>query len=368
VKVGIDATSLNEQRTGTVTYVAEILDCWNRDKTIVHQFLVFVTAQNQHHFERLKLDTRFTLLRAPSSRVLRLLWQQTAMIWHLTAQKVSVHWGTTFVLPWWSPCPCVVTVHDMTFDLFAQAHERIKRLYFPRMIRLAVKRAQVVLAVSNNTAQDLARLIPPSATKTVVTLLAASMTGKRSLASTPIEPPFVLSVGTLEPRKNIPRLIQAWQQLTVEQKQNHRLLLVGAIGWLVEGVQASVKEDPSVLFAGHLGDDDLQACLQAATAFVYPSLYEGFGLPILEAMSHGIPVLTSQASSTSEVAGDAALLVDPYSVDEIGHGIARLIADPLLRAYLADVGQRRAATFSWSRAADQTLQALKKAAAAASGG
>jgi glycosyltransferase involved in cell wall biosynthesis len=363
VKIGIDATSLNQHRTGTVTYVTEILDCWNRDKTIAHQFLLFVTAKNQHHFERLELDARFTLVRAPTSRMLRLLWQQTAMVWHLSAQKVSVHWGATFVLPWWSPCPCVVTVHDMTFDLFAQAHERIKRLYFPRMIRLAVQRARTVIAISNNTAHDLARLIPPSANKTEVTLLAASTPGKRSLASTPIEPPFVLSVGTLEPRKNIPRLIQAWQQLTAEQKQNHRLLLVGAIGWLVEDVQASVKDDPSVVLAGHLGDDELQACLQAATAFVYPSLYEGFGLPILEAMLHGLPVLTSRSSATGEIAGDAALLIDPYSVDEIGHGIAQLIADPLLRTDLADAGQRRAATFSWSRAANQTLQVLQKAAA-----
>lgn len=367
--ISIDATALNAQRTGTVTYVTEILNCINRDPSLEYRFLVFVTAANRHHFDELKLDQRFTVVLAPAGRLARLIWQQTAMIWHLWRKRVAVHWGPTFVLPWLTPCPCVVTVHDMTFELFPQAHERIKRLYFPLMIRMAVMRANHVLAISNNTAQDLARLIPASRVKTRVTPLGASVPAAvpTSLPAspvsvpTPIEPPFILSVGTIEPRKNLPRLVQAWQQLSDTERCAHQLLVVGATGWLVDDLQAQVGEDASVVFAGHVPDAQLNACLQAATAFVYPSLYEGFGLPVLEAMASGVPVLTSGVSATLEVAGDAALLVDPESVDEIRAGLARLLSDTQLRAQLIEAGRARVMQFSWQETTKRTMAALEDA-------
>jgi glycosyltransferase involved in cell wall biosynthesis len=362
--IGIDATALNAQRTGTVTYVVEIVKRFNLDKTLSASFVVFVTVKNRHHFERLSLDERFTLVQAPTGRIARAIWQQTALIWQLWRRRVSVHWGPTFVLPCYAPCPCVVTVHDMTFDLCPQAHERIKRIYFPFMIRRAVARAHTVLAVSEHTAQDLARLIPKSKAKTRVTLLAASQLAQRSdlpTADLPIIAPFVLTVGTLEPRKNIPRLIAAWQQLEPAVRGAHRLLVVGAMGWLLEDLQASLSDDPSIVFAGHLPDDQLQACLQVASAFAYPSLYEGFGLPVLEAMAAAVPVMTSNVGATLEVAGVAALLVNPTSVDEISHGLARLLSEPELCQALAAAGKARARQFSWEATARQTFLVMEEA-------
>jgi len=376
--ISIDATALNAQRTGTVTYLIEILRHINADESFDYHFIVFVTMNNQHHFEALELDHRFELSIAPAGKLGRLVWQQTAMIWKIWRKKVAAHWGPTFVLPWYSPCPCVVTVHDMTFELYPQAHERLKRLYFPVMIRLAVSRARTVLAVSFNTAKDLARLIPACQSKTRVTRLAATtfIEGKvraqapeKPLSQSPtlpfVQPPFILSVGTIEPRKNLPRLVAAWQRLSDDERQGHRLLIVGAAGWLVHDWQTTVEQDDSVVFAGHLSDQQLQASLQGATAFVYPSLYEGFGLPVLEAMACGVPVLTSRVGATLEVAGTAALLVDPQSVDEIRAALANLLTDGSLRARLAQAGLARAAQFSWQETTALTMAAIEEAIASA---
>lgn len=382
--ISIDATALNIQRTGTVTYVIEILRCFNHDQSLEYRFVVFVTPSNRHHFDELVLDQRFTLILAPKGKFNRLLWQQTSMVWHLWRQQIGLHWGPTFVLPWYAPCPCIVTVHDMTFELFPLAHERLKRLYFPAMTRLAVARAKTVLAVSCNTANDLSRLIPASRPKTRVTRLAAAMPHLTEMPTAttntlptetptqppielpielpiepPIRPPFILSVGTIEPRKNLPRLVAAWQQLSESERHGHRLLIVGATGWLVDDWRSAASQDKSVVFAGHLSDQQLAASLRVATAFAYPSLYEGFGLPVLEAMAHGVPVLTSRVSATLEIAGDAALLVDPESVDDIRAAIVSLLTDADLRERLVMAGKARAAQFSWQRTATQTMAAIE---------
>lgn len=383
--VSIDATALHALRTGTVTYVTEIVKRFNQIETInpasTHQypssaqnpsidrvtgFVLFVTARNRHHFDNLNLDHRFSIVQAPAGRVMRTLWQQVGLVWQLWRRRVSVHWGPTFILPWYAPCPCVVTVHDMTFDLYPEAHERLKRFYFPFMIRRAVARARTVLAVSKHTASDLAHLIPTSASKTEITLLAASEPSShvRVSQALPFEPPFLLSVGTREPRKNLPRLLAAWQQLDPVMRGKHRLVVAGAMGWLLDDLEASLSDDPSIILAGHLPDEQLQACLQAAKAFVYPSLYEGFGLPVLEAMAAGVPVLTSRVGATLEVAGHAALLVDPASVSDIRDAMAQLLSDDALCQRLARAGKARAQDFSWETTARLTLSAIAGAGAA----
>lgn len=167
-------------------------------------------------------------------------------------------------------------------------------------------------------------------------------------------------MGTNEPRKNLPRLVAAWQQLSGSERRGHCLLIVGATGWLVDDWRAAASQDKSVVFAGHLSDQQLAASFRAATAFAYPSLYEGFGLPVLEAMAHGVPVLTSRVSAMIEVASDAALLVDPQSVDEIRAALVSLLTDADLRARLVIAGKARAAQFSWQQTATQTILAVEE--------
>ena len=370
MKISIDATGIRPHKTGTVTYLVEILRECNADKSLEHTFIIFCATATRHHFDELELDSRFQLKTAPKRKLQQMLWQQTGLPYYLWRHGIDVHWGPGFVLPLLAVCPMVVTVHDMTFELFPEVHEPIKRFYFPFMIRRAVKRATNVLVISKSTANDIERLIPASRGKTVVTYLAArctnvspedtaqaaQTTAAREVPSTP----YVLFIGTLEPRKNLQRLIQAWAKLGVDVRGEHRLIVVGLQGWMVQSLQSQAGD--SVLWAGHLSDEALQRYLRHATCFVYPTLYEGFGLPVVEAMAAGVPVLTSDIGATAEIARDAALLIDPTSLQSIEHGLTRLLQEADLRQQLAAAGLQRAARFSWKRTAQLTCQTLSDAA------
>lgn len=372
MKITIDATGLSRHKTGTVTYLVEILAQWNSDRTIAHDFVVFCTIQTRHHFDDLQLDKRFLLSIVPVRKLIQMMWQQTLLPLFLLRHKVDVHWGPGFVLPLLGVCPMVVTIHDMTFDLFPESHEPIKRLYFPFMIRRAVKRANKVLVDSESTANDLDRLIPGSAEKTVVAHLAARTLSVKRVSpnldvhspsqENPTSGPYVLFIGTLEPRKNLYRLLQAWKQLSVDARFEYRLIVVGVKGWMVE--QLEQQGNDNVEFVGHVPDHHLQAYLRGASCFVYPSLYEGFGLPVIEAMAAGIPVLTSNVGATREIARDAAVLVDPMSAKGIEDGLRKLLTDPNLRQQMSEAGIKRAGEFSWEVTSKLTLDNLTEAASA----
>jgi glycosyltransferase involved in cell wall biosynthesis len=369
MRIGIDATGLGGPKTGTAVYLAEILSAWNRDPTIDHDFVVFASPKALQHLWALNFDGRFRFIKAPDNRYVRTLWQQSVMAWHVQRLKVDVHWGSAFVVPLLSIRPMVVTVHDLTFLLFPSVHEWIKRYYFPAIIKAAVKKARCVLAVSESTRNDLHRLLPASRGKTVVTLLAArGLPSDTPQALTPDHlnnrgDRYVLFVGTIEPRKNLERLIAAWRAIAPLDRGDTRLVIVGATGWLVENTLSRFSFQDAIEFKGFVEDDDLGRLMRSAMALVYPSLYEGFGLPVLEAMALGIPVLTSDIGSTRELAGGAALLVDPSSIPSIREGLSQILKDEALRRRLSHLGLERAASFSWERTAAETLAVIERAAA-----
>jgi glycosyltransferase involved in cell wall biosynthesis len=366
MRISIDATGLGGPKTGTAVYLTEILAVWNRNRSICHEFVIFATPKALHHLSSLRLDNRFRFIAAPNNRHLRSLWQQSVMAWHVRRMRVSVHWGAGFILPLLSSRPMVVTIYDLTFQLFPSVHERIKRYYFPAMIRAAVRKAQQVIAISAATRDDLQRLLPQSRGKTTVTLLAPREFVTQALTDGSVAcgaENYVLFVGTVEPRKNLERLISAWQGLEPTCRGGARLMIVGAKGWLVEGIREGASTEDAVEFKGIVTDDELARLLRGATAFVYPSLYEGFGLPVLEAMAQGVPVLTSNVGATREVADGAALLVDPENTSSIRDGLARLLSDDALRRELSRLGLERAAAFSWERTAQETLAVIEMAAA-----
>ncbi|HEY7803172.1 MAG TPA: glycosyltransferase family 1 protein, partial [Orrella sp.] len=364
-------TGLNPYQTGTVTCLVEILAQFNAQAELDHEFLIFCSPAVRHHFDALGLDNRFKLVMTPSRKLAQLVWQQTVLPYQLWRLKADVHWGPTFVLPMIRVCPMVVTIHDMTFELFAHAHEPIKRIYFPFMIRRAVKRATHVLCISQSTADDLTRLVKTSQGKVVITPLAARQIrgpleacAAADACALPTQP-YLLYVGTLEPRKNLARLLQAWQSLDVTERADYQLVIVGVKGWMIESLLAQAHESAqhraAVEVVGHVSNSSLDALLKHATAFVYPSLYEGFGLPVIEAMAAGVPVLTSNVGATREIAHDAALLVDPHSVPAIKDGLSSLLQDQALRQRLAAAGLARAAKYDWSRTGTLTLDALTAA-------
>lgn len=360
--ISIDGTGLGASKTGTTVYLLEILRVWNAKKDLAHRFVVFTTNKARQHFEELRLDDRFEFKLAPSSRAVRVLWQQFVLPLKLWASKCDVHWGSGFVLPLWSGCRSVVTVHDVTFALFPEVHEPIKRWYFPWIIRQSVRKAKSVIVVSETTKNDLVSLYPCIKPKIEVTLLGArSLEVAAPAHSDEPEPPYILTLGTLEPRKNLRRLLRAWCDIPAEIRGRVCLRIAGAEGWMLQGLRAESRwKEAGVEFLGFVDDTELGLLLKNALAVAYPSLYEGFGLPVIEAMAAGVPVLTSAVGATREVAEGAALLVDPRSEEAIRTGLQRLIHDVAFRQELSRRGAIRARDFSWQKTGDKTLAVLER--------
>ncbi len=260
--------------------------------------------------------------------------------------------------------PTVLTVHDLIFRRFPAHHKRLNRWYLNLTLPLYCRRADHIIAVSECTRRDLAAAyrLPPEKI-TVVGEAAAphfrpQMPGVMSTISARYGLPerYLVFVSTIEPRKNLARLLAAFETLRADGLTDG-LVIVGRRGWLYDDFFARLERSPArdaVIFPGYVPDADLPALYAGAQACVFPSLYEGFGLPVLEAMACGTPVATSSTSSIPEVGGDAALYFDPTSVEEITETTRRLLRDPALQEEMRARGLTQAAQFSWERAARET--------------
>jgi alpha-1,3-rhamnosyl/mannosyltransferase len=252
------------------------------------------------------------------------------------------------------------TVHDMTSWLMPELHPSANRRADASLAEL-MRKADGIIAVSESTKQDVVRALGIAEEKITVihsgiaeeffSVDAKAVDAVR--AKFGLSKPFALYVGTIEPRKNLDRLLEAWESLPALTREEFDLVLAGPIGWASEATAARVR---SHRYLGYVAEADLAPLTAAATIFAYPSLYEGFGFPVVQAMAAGVPVLTSCVSSLPEVAGDAALLVDPKSVAEIRDGLARLLGSSELRTELAARGRQRSAQFQWQVCAGKSWQ------------
>lgn len=259
----------------------------------------------------------------------------------------------------------VITVHDLAFLRMPELVTDASRRYYGG-IRRAVREADAIIAVSRATARDLIELTGAHAEKVSVVYEAADSTLKPMPAGEAaatvrerfgLEGPYILFVGTIEPRKNLPRLLQAFSMLRREFPA--RLVVAGGGGWLSDDVFATVQRlalSDGVVFLGEARPTDLRALYGAAEALALPSLYEGFGLPALEAMACGTPVVASDAGSLAEVVGDAGVLVRPDDANDIAHGLGWVLGNASFRNAIIQRGFTRAAAFSWQRAARETLE------------
>jgi len=297
----------------------------------------------------------------PSARI---LWEQTRVAWE--SKRLDLLHGLAYALPLTTTIPTVVTVHDLTFVLFPEAFPKSKQLYLSHITARSCKQARVVIADSQATAQDLQRLfdVPAEKIQVIYTgideryhpLPAEQIAAYRRQKGWPEN--FVLMVGTLEPRKNHLGLIEAYAHYRHQARHPLPLLIGGGKGWHFGRIFQRVQElnlENAIRFLGFVPWEDLPWLYNAAALFVYPSRYEGFGLPVAEAMRCGTPVITSSVSSLPEVGGDAAMTIDPDDADALAAAMLRLLeTEPKRRQTMRAQGISQAARFTWERTASQT--------------
>ena len=298
----------------------------------------------------------------------RIVWEQALQPWAIRQEGLDLIHNLAYVGSLVSPCPSVVTVHDLSFLHYPQGFRTINLFYLRLFTRLSVRQARRIIADSESTKRDVMRHygLSPSRVDAVhigvdtryQPLPAARVADFRAEQGLPDR--FILFVGTLEPRKNIGRLLQPYALLSQERPP---LIIVGAKGWLYEQVFAlreSLNLDDEVHFVGYVPGEDLPLWYNAADLFVYPSLYEGFGLPPLEAMACGTPVVASNASSLPEVVGEAGLLVDPNDVEALTGAMEQALGDADLRGTMRARGLTQARCFSWEKMAVETADIYRQ--------
>ena len=263
----------------------------------------------------------------------------------------------------------VVTVHDLAFRLYPELYPRRWRVLFDRGLRRAVARAHALIAPTRQTAEDLVRLAGADRSRVHVVPLAAAVPRdgpdpERVLERLSIPRPYVLFVGTIEPRKQVVSLVRAFRRATERAVAPHALVLAGARGWGAHDLDRELADGtgPPVVVTGAVASADLDALYRGADAFVYPSRYEGFGLPALEAMARGVPTIVSTAPALVEVVGDGAIAVAVDGVDDLADALGRVLSDPSERERLTAAGRTRAGAFSWERTARETVAVYRRAA------
>ena len=281
-----------------------------------------------------------------------------------------------FTAPPFCPCPFVVSIHDLSFEHLPKTFNRRSRAQLRFTVRRSARRASRILALSEHARSDIIQTygIAPELV-TAVPLAAANhfrpVDDKNELQrirhTYGIERDYILSVGSIQPRKNLQRLIAAYASLKRTRAADSlpQLVIVGKLAWLYDETLRAIEalgDSSSVIVTGYVPRDDLPALYSGAVCFVYPSYFEGFGLPPLEAMKCGVPVIAGNKASLPEVVGDAGLLVDPYDIDAIAAAIATLIDNPILRSKLRVDGLNRARGFSWKETARRTLEVYQLAA------
>lgn len=305
----------------------------------------------------------------------RIVWEQLAL--PILGQRchLDLLHGAVNVSPLLAPCPTVITVHDLSFMRYPQAFPALQRVYLQTQVKRSARAARRVIAVSEATKRDVVALFGVPADRIDVVYNgvdaafcpAAPEEIEAFRRRNGLPDRYVLHLGTLEPRKNLVRLVQAFHAARGRGPRDVKLVLAGGKGWGYDDIFAEVSRlglDQDVLFPGYISDEDLPWWYRGAELFCYPSLLEGFGLPVAEAMACGTPVITSNVSSLPEVAGDACWLIDPTSEEALADALATLLTDKSRAGTLRAKGPQQAAQFTWHRTAEQTATVYRQALSA----
>ena len=375
-RIGINAQLLTFARTyrnaGSAAFIYHLLSTLP-SLSGSHQYIVFTNADCTglpvHGDRRFRVVRSMLNTEKPAQRI---LWEQTALPALLARHRIDVIHGTLNVLPLARRIPGVVTIHDLSFLLFPERFLPGRRRYLTTFTRLSARGARRVVTSSLNTKRDVVRLLGVPEDRVRVIYLGVEDRFRQPIAQERVAQfrqdhrlpdRFYLFMGTLEPRKNLVRLLNAYH-VARRRGVDWPLVLAGAKGWLYDEIFERVKAlglADHVHFPGYVADEDQPLWYAAAGAFVYPSLYEGFGLPVAEAMACGCPVLTAGNSSLVEVAGDAAILVKAEDEGCIADALCRIAGDSALREDLTRRGRDQSSRFDWRRTTEEVAQVYAEA-------
>ena len=353
MKIAIDTQTTLGQKSGFGFYVKNLVEA-----------LAKVDHQNEYFLIRPNSEKDFSTPK-------RLLWDQIIFPHRARRLKVDLLHQPCFSAPLLYPGKVVVTCHDLISMFFPENIPLVSRLFYSKWEPFSYRKAAKIIAISEHTKKDLRAFLQIPEEKIRVIPLAASSdfrpiksqkTLKKIQKKYGTGPNYILDVGTLEPRKNLSFLLRAYA-LAVREGANVNLVITGKKGWYYEGLFKLVDDlnlKNKVIFTGYVSEKDLPALYSGAKAFVFPSLYEGFGLPILEAMACGTPVISSNTSSMPEVIGQAGILISPKDERVWAQNIIKILRDRGLAQTLSQMGIRQAKKFSWEETAQKTIAVYKE--------
>jgi glycosyltransferase involved in cell wall biosynthesis len=371
LRIALDGDTLGRKRTGDESYLASLmLGLGSADAR--NEYVVFTRDPEREARRFAVLDgDRWRFRRVgPNSVWLR---HPLGLPRALRRERPDVFHAQYF-LPPRCRCRCVLTVHDISFAVRPEYFTLRDRVFLGALVPSALRRAARVITDTEYTRADLLSRYRLDPARISVIPLAADarhqpLDRERCRAEIRrrhgFDTPFILFVGTFQPRKNLSTLVRAYGMLRERAALPHKLLVVGKPKYMYEAIHQAIRDtrcEPHVVFAGFVDDADLPTYYNAADVFAFPSLYEGFGLPVVEAMQCGTPVVCSSASCLPEVAADGALLVDPHQPEAFREALERVLTDAAFAENLRERGLRRAAQFSWERTARETLRVYDQAA------
>jgi glycosyltransferase involved in cell wall biosynthesis len=355
-------------RTGVANYIRELVRAWNSLGTGVPDLVVAAACPDEFQFlgdgDPVRVSSVKVFGPGVAGRIGALHMRIPRMA---RAVGADVILSPNFISPLLGNCKTAVVVQDLAFVHFASTIPAPRRMYYHALVRSSIRRAAAVLVATRAMAEEVAEFEPSVASRIRIASLGVSSAHLATVPE-PVNTPAgdFLCVGTLEPRKNLARVLSAHGRLCRRFRDFPDLRLVGGKGWgrrTVADMLAGHPEPGKVKLLGYLTDEELRTEYRHARGLVFCSLYEGFGLPVVEAMQHGCPVLCSRGTALAEVAAGAALLADPQETGEIEQAMLRLNDDAQLRLVLARAGRLRAREFTWERCARRTIDALKELAA-----
>ena len=368
MRIALDAHTLGSQVGGNETYIKNLIRGFAAIDRKNEYFLYLPPGAHPNGF----------LKSLPESFSVRTLWPASPWIripfstpFRLAQDKIDLLL-LQYAAPPVCPAPYVLTIHDISWEYYPDYFKPVERLRLKEITPFSARKAAHVITCSEHSKKDIVNLYKVPEEKVTVTYYGKDpafrkihdpslLAGIKSRYG--ITGPFILYVGNIQPRKNLVRLIEAFSHLKKEAKLPHKLVIVGKKAWLFSDVFDSVRQtgiESEILFTGYVPDEELPLLYNAADLFVYPSIFEGFGLPVLEALACGTPVITSNTSSLAELAGEAAVLIDPLSIQELTDAMIRVLRDEKLRLLLAEKGLRRASQFTWEKTSRQTLEIFEK--------